>query len=479
LKKVYLDNLPKYTSGCYKNKIDWKNCVGKEINFVNDDINGMIKILEYNKSKQQVKIQYKDNIYWFYTSSLIDSKISRLTKRSEQRTPFKFKIGDINNNIRIDECFKKDSYKRYKYTCLICGHKGEKNEVDMKRFGCPICNNKRFVDPSINGIKITHPNIYKMIIDKDAEYYSYGSAHKVHWRCPLCNNINFTAIKNLTSDKPTGCSYCGDGISYPEKILYGVLSYISTSYIKQISFDWSMNKKYDAFDNGIFIEIHGQQHYVKSFEKCGGRTLEEEKENDKLKKKLALINFKTIKDYITIKAYPEKFDVIKENILKSNISKFYDVSKINWEIVRKNAESSLVCCVSKDYNDGISINSLSIKYNLSNSTIVRYLHKGTVLGICNYDSNWYNGGSKKVIELHSLKVFISITDAAKWSHGSKNAISKCANEKDKYITSGTNPETGERCRWCFYDDYINDKEKVKRILNKKVRNNQFDVIQNF
>lgn len=462
-----MDSLPKYISGCYKNKIDWKNCIGNEVNFVNDDINGTIKILEYNKSKQQVKIQYKDNICWFYTSSLIDSKISRLTKRAKQRTPFIFKIGDIYNNIRIDECFKKNSYKRYKYTCLICGHKGEKNEVDVKRYGCPICSNKRFVDSNINGIKITHPNVYKMIIDKGAEYYSYGSAHKVHWKCPLCNNINFTAIKKLTSDKPTGCSYCGDGISYPEKILYGVLSYVSTNYIKQMSFEWSVNKKYDVFDNGIFIEIHGGQHYVKSFEKCGGRTLEEEKENDILKKQLALTNYRNIIDYIVIKAYPEKFNIIKENILKSNMCELYDMSKVDWKAVRKNAESSLVCSVSKDYNDGIQIMELSTKYNLNRGTITKYLHKGTELGICNYNPNWYNGGSIKVIELLSLKVFNSITDAVKWSHGTNSGISKCANEENNHITSGTNPETGERCRWCFYDDYINNKEKVERILNRR------------
>lgn len=128
--------------------------------------------------------------------------------------------------------------------------------------------------------------------------------------------------------------------------------------------------------------------------------------------------------------------------------------------------------VTKDYINGRSNKELSIKYNLHMSTINRYLHKANELNLCQYKPSHITNAIK-VIELNSLKIFLSATDAAKWCGGNKSSILKCADEKSGYITSGNVPETGIRCRWMRYEEYLIDKVKAERILNKPIRKNQF------
>ena len=453
MKKVYLDNLPRYEWGPNKGRINWMKSIGISLNFINEDIIGSITILEYDKCSQKVKIKYKDKILWFYTASLINSKISRLTKRSKLRKDFKYSIGDIVFNFEILDKFLEQTntgvLKRYKYKCLKCGHVGEKREHDISLKGCPVCNGS-FVDANINGIKITHPNVFSMIIDNDAQNYSYGSAHKVHWKCPLCNGINYSAINHLTSSKPVSCQYCGDGFSYPEKILYSALSYVSNTFEKHKKFSWSNGKIYDAFDNGIFIEIHGSQHYIKSFERCGGKTLNEEIENDIDKKTIASIECEKFIDYITIKAYPEDFETIKNNILNSNLRYYYNLSEIDWESVKNNAKGSLVCEVSNYYNKGYPISEIASIVGIDYSTVIKYLHRSSDIGLSNYDpvKNVLNAVSKRVKCINTNEIFESYTKAAKWCGlKSVSGISKCANGIKPYKTAGYHPVTGERLMW--------------------------------
>ena len=58
-KQVFLDELPRLNG---TNKIDWKNCIGRTINFIYDDINDSFKIVAHDIKEQKVKIEYKDNL---------------------------------------------------------------------------------------------------------------------------------------------------------------------------------------------------------------------------------------------------------------------------------------------------------------------------------------------------------------------------------------------------------------------------------
>jgi hypothetical protein len=371
-------------------------------------------------------------------------------KSLETRTKFNYNIGEVVNGLIILNKYRENSYKKYLCKCLKCNYIHNKIEGNLRKgYSCPICNGRNVVHSEINSIKVTHPEIYSLITDDDGDKYSYGSDHKVHWRCPFCNNINFTAIKNLTSDKPTRCQFCGDGLSYPEKILYNTLLFVSDTFERQKIFGWSNGKKYDAFDKNLFIEIHGGQHYVKSFEKCGGRTLEEEVENDKYKYELVINNHKNLVDYIVIKAYPETFDNIKQSILNSRLTRYYDFSKVDWNYVRKQAESSLIVEVGKMYNLNGNINNISNFFQLDKSTIYRYLHRANELGVCNFIPDYKNVScSHKVRCKNTGDIFKSEKEAARWCGlRSSSGINKCVRKFENYKTAGLHPTTGERLEW--------------------------------
>lgn len=361
---------------------------------------------------------------------------------------FKYGSGEIINDKLILECYyvKKEQNKKkfYKYKCVKCGFVGEKSEYDLVK-GCPICNSNRYIHSDINSIKITNPLVYDLIVDEDACNYSRGSSRKVNWKCPNCGKINYTQIKHLTKDT-LPCKYCGDGISYPEKILNNVMSQISKSYESQKVFNWSQNRKFDVYDKGIFIEINGQQHYLKSFETCGGRTVNEEQNNDNFKLELAKKCDRNYLDYIIIDARFSDFNFIKRNIIKSNLKKYYDLNIINWDLIKNNVGKSMVVEAGKLHNFGYDSKQISNHLKISRGTAIRYLHMATDLGICNYVPMESIGNKKKILCINTGVIFPSATDAAKWV-GIKNpcGILRCC--KGELKTSGTHPETSEKLVW--------------------------------
>lgn len=67
-----------------------------------------------------------------------------------------------------------------------------------------------------------------------------------------------------------------------------------------------------------------------------------------------------------------------------------------------------------------------------------------------------NPNAKKVICLNTKQVFDSGIDAQNWCNTSSKAICKCCRGESK--TSGKHPITGEKLRWMYYKDYLEQKE---------------------
>ena len=129
------------------------------------------------------------------------------------------------------------------------------------------------------------------------------------------------------------------GGSFPERFVSSVLNLLSIDYSREQIFTWSKNtdngtKRYDFYipDRNAIIEVHGAQHYDGGFESRGGRTLNEEQENDQFKETLALNN--GIKDYIVINATSSSFDFIKTSILQNQkFCKLFNMACFNWSDV--------------------------------------------------------------------------------------------------------------------------------------------------
>jgi DNA-directed RNA polymerase subunit RPC12/RpoP len=314
-----------------------------------------------------------------------------------------------------------------------------------------VCTNRKIVK-GYNDIATTHPYIVNSLLDfNDGFIYSHGSGKKVNWECLDCGNI----IKNkrIADIAKYGlfCPKCSDKISYSEKFTYNVLSQLNINFEYQKSFEWSLSKKYDFYikDENIIIETHGEQHYVESFTRIGkkARNLKEEQENDKLKEKLALQN--NINKYIAIDVKRSELEYIKNNILNSELFKLFDLSGIDWVECHKFACSSLVCVVCNLWNnEKMSTTQISKTIKLHVSTIIKYLKRGTELGLCDYSAKESSkialqktikyikdNISKKVIQLDKnnnfIKEYESISSAEK--DMKINNISMCCMGKLKFV----------------------------------------------
>ena len=130
----------------------------------------------------------------------------------------------------------------------------------------------------------------------------------------------------------------------------------------------------------MIIEVNGQQHYKKSFETCGGKTLKEEQENDEIKKEIAL---KYVDKYVVINALKSELNQIKNSILKE--LDFIDFSNIDWNEIDLKSRKSILIKVCDYYKNGMSVNEIMDITKLSRSTVIRYLNRGTDINLCCYD----------------------------------------------------------------------------------------------
>ena len=258
-------------------------------------------------------------------------------------------------------------------------------------------------------------------------------------------------------------------MSYPNKFIFNVLQQLlGDNFENEKIFNWSDNKRYDFYfkinKEAYLIEAHGLQHY----QNCTrGRSLEEEQENDRLKKELALRNGIKEDNYIIIDCRESTLEWIKNHILKSKLNNIFDLTKVDWLISLKYACSSLVKQACELWNENkYSVIQISKIIKLSDQTIRKYLKQGTKLEWCNYnpERNKEEGYEKsanflssfrlrKIICLNNNKVFKSIKEAQQYynikSHGN---ISLCCNNKRNYC--GKDPITGEKLKWMYYEEYL-------------------------
>lgn len=355
----------------------------------------------------------------------------------------KLKIGDIIKDEKRDliiidlelrdykrkrygkDCIEKRYF--YKYKCNNCGneHWIWENKILNEKQGCNVCGIHPNKVTEFNCIATKRPDLMKYIKNKEDGFkYTPYSKAKIECICPNCETEKIITIGNL-STQGFSCDKCNDGISRPEKIMISILNQLGIKFICQLSkkdFEWCNKYRYDFYlpNYNVIIETHGSQHYIESFEYLGGRTLQEEQENDKHKKELALRN--KIDDYIIIDCQKTNIDYIRTNIEKSNLSNIFDLSKINWKEVDKFATSNLVkkVCNIKNKNPKMSTLEISKILGISRKTVIDYLKQGNELNWCKYDSqkemmeiNYINAkNNQRKVEIFkdgkSLGVFESI-----------------------------------------------------------------------
>jgi hypothetical protein len=276
------------------------------------------------------------------------------------------------------------------------------------------------------------------------------STKKLNWKCLECNNV-FKKTWNNVSQGYISCSNCSDNISYPNKFGRNMFEQLNIEFIPEYISSWTKNFRYDfGFNNlKIVIEFHGLNHYEGGFETFGGRTLEKEQANDRIKKELAEINsFK----YIEIDCRKSNIEWIKNSILNSKLNTIFDLNKIDWLQCHKFALNNLIKQACNLWNSGIeSTTKIGKIIKLHRVTIVKYLKQGKKMEWCNYNevevrskalamgreiTNKINNCNNKIVLQFTLnnefiKEYKSIKDATRQTGIGYSSISKCCCNKQK------------------------------------------------
>ena len=414
MRKMFLENLPRWKDGNCKGSINWKESIGCKIHFIYDEVEDILEIVDYIKGRnQKVKVLYNGTIYEVSCDRMRKCQIGNqlLNKRTSE---FRIEIGQtFKDNKRdfiiIDREYKKDkdgvNRKYYKYHCNVCyWNEGWIEERNLKNGnGCSCCGNKTVVK-GINDIATTNPELIKYFVNEEEGYnYTYSSNKKVLCKCPNCNYKKEMKICDLYY-KGFSCHQCSDGISYPEKIMYNLLKQLKENklikdFIYQYSktnSKWCSKYRYDFYfklnNEQYIIETHGGQHYCNKTK--FKRTLEEEQQNDKNKYNLAILNGIKPNNYIVIDCRLSNLDFIKNNIINSRLNEIFNLNNIDWIKIGQYSEKSLVKEIC-DYwylhdninNEGLTTDYVGYVFNTTRNTIINYLKKGMKLGWCNYDIN--------------------------------------------------------------------------------------------
>lgn len=393
--KVFLDDLKRYENGLHKGKINWKNNIGEIVKCIYNDEIYSIKIIGYEEFKRQIlTIEYEKRIDYIHTGHFCDCKFGKILMKITNE--FKVEVGATFNdkngkrNITImDKCTEMDNVniKSYKYKCNICGFVGIIDEYSLinRDRGCSCCASKVIIS-GVNDLLTKRPDLEKYIVDADiARNLAYTSGKKIKTICPFCKYERMIAVRDMVKHN-FNCPRCSDNITIPEKFFIDILIQLGVEFKTQYNPTWSKGRRYDFYipSLNMLVETHGLQHYE---ETSRGRTLSEEQENDVLKYNMAINN--NIEHYIVIDCRYSELDWMKNNIIKSNLNNFFDLSKINFEHSFKfSITNNIRVQVKEKWNNKDELTTsetISNELSIDKHTVIRYLKFWNSLGMCDYD----------------------------------------------------------------------------------------------
>jgi hypothetical protein len=405
MRKVFLEDLPK-KSGIGQNKgnmvIDWKMSIGILVPFIYENINGEIKIIDYEPKNQILHIEYKDKeIFKITTGNFQKCKLGKFLGKitDEFKIEINITIKDDRRDLNVisrEYRYDKNNIqnkKWYKYHCNKCGYEGWMVEGDLiKDHGCRCCcHNPQIIIENINSI-VADEETYWMVKYfqggyEEAKLYSKCSTTRINPICPDCGRIKNESIfiYSIYMNHSIGCS-CSDKQSYPNKLMFNILEQLHNPFISEYSPKWAQPKRYDFYfeldNNKYIVEMDGGWHNVDNL--MTNQTAEESKKIDDYKDKLAKEHGVEV---IRIDCQKSDLVYIKNNIIRSKLFQLFNLNNIDWKLAERFAFSNLVKLIStcKKENPNLSTYEIAKIKNLHPSTIIRYLKIGNDLGWCNYN----------------------------------------------------------------------------------------------
>lgn len=394
---------------------------------------------------------------------------------SKRTSKNKYDIGDKidtkHGELEIISILKKNNKRYYKYKCLNCDNIDEIREDHLKNgTGCNACckYGSLKVAIGINDMNTICPSIIKYLAnDKDLYKYRGNSSIKIPLKCPNCGTIKMISPGEFTTCG-FSCPRCGDGISIPNKIMFNILYQLNIDFEIEKKFNWckylfreKLRQGYYDFyipSKSIIIEMDGGWHIKDNIR--SKQTAEESKYIDDEKDRLAQEHEIKV---IRINCRKSEIEYIKNNILNSELESVLNIKNIDWIICDTFSSSTRVKEVCELWNKNI-YNTIDISglTKLSVSTVRKYLNKGTKINLCKYNGKdiliQHNKeisfmGTKEIICLNNLQIYSSAREIQEKLGISYKSISNCCTGRSK---SSGKDKNGDKLKWMFYNEYLNN-----------------------
>ena len=321
--------------------------------------------------------------------------------------------------------------------------------------GCPFCRGLK-INKS-NSFVAKYPELMIYLKNKkDGKNLSPQSNKIIKLICPNCGTEKESSLNALVN-KGFCCQICDDGISFPNKFMRQILLSINIPFIPEWKEPWENKYYYDIKINingiKLLIELDGEQHYKEAG--WGNKpNLENIQKRDAEKNKLANENgYKLIR----IDCKKSDYKYIFNNIKNSELWDMFDFSLVDFKDCAIKAQKSLLIEVCEFYKKHKNMWNTEIGkfFQISGSTVARYIKKGTELGICEERVMNYNKYMSKKVYVYKNKKIVKVYDSI-CQMGKE--IKKDFGVKLGRSTVTKAMKTGEIL---FRDDYIISPKKLK------------------
>ena len=313
---------------------------------------------------------------WIDLSALPRRDNGRIDWKKSEGYEINFKYGEHSGVIKI----LKRNYGTNDVVIYVDGYTTKEGiSIGFDKLSC--CKiGKIFKKP----IAETHPHLLIFFYNQDDAYrYSFGSNKKVKMICPHCGTIKSQNIDRLVR-QGLGCAACSDGISYPNKFIFNLLTQIRIDFKNEISrattgFEWVGNYKYDFYfekdGKKYFIEADGRFHHDNNVQT-----------RDKIKNSLAEDHgIDVIRIDCDYHRMCDRYNFIKNNILSSKLYDLFDLSTVNWQNIQNKSVESYIIKAADLWNQYYKICDIASELHVSEQTITAYLKTATEMGCCGYN----------------------------------------------------------------------------------------------
>lgn len=327
---------------------------------------------------------------------------------------------------------------------------------------CPVCKGLQ-VQKGFNDINTTNPSVARLMLNEEDRYnHTEFSGVKVDFKCDTCGEIINSAIKDI-SIRGLSCPICSDGISYPCKFAYNMIKQLfdvgEVDYIdREIKFKWANfiydgKNRYAVYDvefhknnKKYIIEMDGGFHY-KSYK---NKSLEESKDIDEIKDKLARSNGYEIIRINCDYSSNDRFNYICNNILASKLNEILELSLVDFNKIDVESQVSLLKFACDLWNEGHSCKYITKKVGVHQSTVTSYLKHGAKLKLCDYtkETSRIRGSGQKVICNETKDVFNTIVEASAITGINVTAISRSCRGVHTYKGF----YNGIKVTWSYYEE---------------------------